>query len=148
MKSLSLGIVPTDWKLAEVTAVYKKGSKSDRGNYRPVSLTSVCCKILEQLIRDDLMAYTTPPELKKNLQVCHSTVNLKVKLRQTAQHMANTAKVKHAQRNNPNAEKISINRNEYSCMQFSRSTAKITRYSAKHEQQLNKRKPKQKHVIY
>jgi len=38
---------------AEVTALYKKGSKSDRGNYRPVSLTSVCCKILEQLIRDD-----------------------------------------------------------------------------------------------
>ena len=45
MKSLSLGIIPTDWKLAEVTALYKKGSKSDRGNYRPVSLTSVCCKI-------------------------------------------------------------------------------------------------------
>jgi len=30
-------------------------SKCDRGNYRPVSLTSVCCKILEQLIRDHIM---------------------------------------------------------------------------------------------
>ena len=30
MKSLSLGILPTDWKFAEVTALYKKGSTSDR----------------------------------------------------------------------------------------------------------------------
>ena len=44
-KSLSSGILPLDWKLAEVKALYKKGSKSDRGNYRPVSLTSVCCKL-------------------------------------------------------------------------------------------------------
>ena len=70
MKSLSLGILilPTDWKLAEVTAVYKKGSKSNRGNYRPVSLTSVCCKILEQLIRDDLMAYLLGNNLISNRQ--------------------------------------------------------------------------------
>ena len=43
-KSLLLGTLPTDWKMAEVTAIYKKGLKSDRGNYRPISLTSVCCK--------------------------------------------------------------------------------------------------------
>jgi len=42
-KSLKFGTLPTDWKLAEVTAVHKKGSKSDSGNYRPISLTSVCC---------------------------------------------------------------------------------------------------------
>ena len=41
------------WQMADVTAIYKKGSKSHRGNYRPVSLTSVCCKILEQLIREE-----------------------------------------------------------------------------------------------
>ena len=68
MKSLSLGIVPTDWKLAEVTALYKKGSKSDRGNYRPISLTSVCCKILQQLIRDDLMTYLLGNDLISNRQ--------------------------------------------------------------------------------
>jgi len=45
--SLETGKLPGDWKLAEVTAIYKKGSKHDRSNYRPVSLTSVCCKILE-----------------------------------------------------------------------------------------------------
>jgi len=35
----------------------KKRSKSDRGNYRPVSLTSICCKILESFIRDHTMSY-------------------------------------------------------------------------------------------
>ena len=41
-KSLLTGQVPVDWKLAEVVALHKKGARSDRGNYRPVSLTSVC----------------------------------------------------------------------------------------------------------
>jgi len=65
-------------------------------------------------------------------------------LQQTAQHTANTAKVKHAQRNTPNAEKISINRNEYSCIQFNRATAKITLHSMSKQGMHNK----QKHVIY
>jgi len=56
-KSLSLGLLPSEWKSAEVTAIYKKGSKCDRGNYRSVNLTSVCCRILEQLIRDRMMEY-------------------------------------------------------------------------------------------
>ena len=51
-KILETGRLPSDWKLAEVTTIYKKGPKYDRSNYRPVSLTSVCCKILESLIRD------------------------------------------------------------------------------------------------
>jgi len=56
-KSLEIRKLPSDWKLAEVTAIFKKGVKTDRGNYRPVSLTSVCCKLLESLIRDHVMSY-------------------------------------------------------------------------------------------
>ena len=45
-RSLLTGEVPEDWRLANVTPIYKKGRKEDPGNYRPVSLTSVPGKIL------------------------------------------------------------------------------------------------------
>ncbi|RMC22481.1 hypothetical protein DUI87_00795 [Hirundo rustica rustica] len=44
------GEVPDDWKQANVTSVHKKGGKKDPSNYRPVSLTSVPAKIMEQFI--------------------------------------------------------------------------------------------------
>ncbi|KFP30250.1 RNA-directed DNA polymerase from mobile element jockey, partial [Colius striatus] len=42
--------VPEDWRKANVTPVFKKGRKNDPGNYRPVSLTSIPGKVMEQLI--------------------------------------------------------------------------------------------------
>jgi hypothetical protein len=54
-RSIQEGEIPEDWKSANVTPIFKKGSKSDAGNYRPVSLTSVCCKILEAILRDDMV---------------------------------------------------------------------------------------------
>jgi len=47
---------------------FKKGAKTDRGNYRPVSLTSVCCKLLESLIRDHVMSYLLDNSLLSNRQ--------------------------------------------------------------------------------
>lgn len=55
--SLREGCLPQCWKEANITAVYKKGSRSDTCNYRPISLTSVCCKIMEKLIRKAMLKH-------------------------------------------------------------------------------------------
>ncbi|KFV82711.1 RNA-directed DNA polymerase from mobile element jockey, partial [Struthio camelus australis] len=49
-RSWRSGEVPEDWKKANVTPVFKKGKKEEPGNYRPVSLTSIPGKVMEQLI--------------------------------------------------------------------------------------------------
>ena len=67
-KSLSEGEVPSDWRKANVAPIYKKGPKGDPGNYRPVSLTSVPCKILESLIKDKLMEHLIQNKLIKDTQ--------------------------------------------------------------------------------
>ena len=50
MKSFETGYLPRDWKDGVVTPIFKKGSKADPLNYRPVSLTSVPCKLMEKII--------------------------------------------------------------------------------------------------
>ena len=55
--SLSTGIVPPDWLTANISPVFKKGDKSTASNYRPVSLTSVCCKILEHMLHSNIMRH-------------------------------------------------------------------------------------------
>ena len=56
-KSIDTGELPDVWKQAWIVPIHKKGSKREPGNYRPVSLTSVACKVLESLIRDALMEH-------------------------------------------------------------------------------------------
>ena len=48
--SLNQGKLPSDWKRAFVVPIFKKGSRTDPSNYRPVSLTCICCKLLEHII--------------------------------------------------------------------------------------------------
>ena len=51
-KSIKEGKLPKEWKLAEITAIFKKGNRMSTNNYRPVSLTCILCKLMEQFIRD------------------------------------------------------------------------------------------------
>ncbi|KFV83031.1 hypothetical protein N308_03123, partial [Struthio camelus australis] len=53
-RSWRSGEVPEHWKKASVTPVLKKGKKEEPGNYRPVSLTSVPGKVMEQLLLEVL----------------------------------------------------------------------------------------------
>jgi hypothetical protein len=48
--SLSNSVVPQEWKDAIIAPIFKKGNKSDPANYRPVSLTSILCKVLEKCV--------------------------------------------------------------------------------------------------
>ncbi len=56
-KSLREGVLPYQWKEAHISALHKKGSKSLCNNYRPVSLTSIVCKLLESIIRDAILPF-------------------------------------------------------------------------------------------
>ena len=67
-ESLSSGRVPKDWKMANVTAIFKKGTKKEPENYRPVSLTSQICKILERIIKEQLDEYLSASDLIYNSQ--------------------------------------------------------------------------------
>ena len=52
------GQLPDDWKQAKVSAIFKrKGNRKKAGNYRPVSLTCIICKILEGCIRDHIVEH-------------------------------------------------------------------------------------------
>ena len=51
--------LPSEWKQANVSAIFKKGDSKDPSNYRPVSLTSIVCKTMEKIIRDHLVTHMT-----------------------------------------------------------------------------------------
>ena len=42
------GEIPKEWREANITPLFKKGSRLITENYRPVSLTSICCKLMEE----------------------------------------------------------------------------------------------------
>ena len=56
-KSLTEGRLPNAWKVANVKPLHKKGAKNQVSNYRPVSLTAICCKIMEKIIRSEIIKY-------------------------------------------------------------------------------------------
>jgi len=60
--------LPIEWKMANVTPIFKKGSKTSTNNYRPVSLTSQVVKILEPLIRSRIMQYLEDNNIVTNYQ--------------------------------------------------------------------------------
>ena len=66
--SLKQWRLPTTWRWTQVTAIFKKGSRKEPCNYRPVSLTCIACKVLESIIRYHLMDHFKTNKLFTNRQ--------------------------------------------------------------------------------
>ena len=62
-KSLEEGNVPDDWKKAVVVPVFKSGSRSNPGNYRPISLTCILGKLLEHIIASQMWDFIDEEDL-------------------------------------------------------------------------------------
>ena len=54
---MATGEISDDWRIANVVPLFKKGSKNNPGNYRPVSLTSAIVKLLEKILRDRIYTH-------------------------------------------------------------------------------------------
>jgi hypothetical protein len=67
-KSLDSGSLPDDWKHAYVAPIFKKGEKYKTSNYRPVSLTCICCKLLEHIVVSHVMKHFETNNILYSLQ--------------------------------------------------------------------------------
>ena len=56
------------WKRGTVTPLYKNGDRHSPKNYRPVTLTSVLCRTLERIVKEQLMSHVTENNLLNNAQ--------------------------------------------------------------------------------
>ena len=67
-KTLETGEVPDDWKRANISSIFKKGAKNRAENYRPISLTSIVCKLMEKFIKQAILDYLLENDLLSNKQ--------------------------------------------------------------------------------
>ena len=66
--SLHQGRVPSDWKKALVCPVFKKGDRKNPSNYRPVSLTYICSKVMEHIIYSEIMTHLETHNILSDMQ--------------------------------------------------------------------------------
>ena len=67
-QSLNSGDLPADWTLANVAPIFKKGSKLQAVNYRPVSLTCITCKLFEHIVCKHILGHLEEHGILTDLQ--------------------------------------------------------------------------------
>jgi len=67
-RSWRTGEVPKDWRKGNVTPLFKKGKKEDPGNYRPVDLSSIPGRVMEQLILEVIIKQVDEKKVTKSSQ--------------------------------------------------------------------------------
>ena len=66
--SLNQWNTPTTWRKALVVQIFRKGSKSDASNYRPISLTSVLCKLCEHILHSTILTHLASHKILSDAQ--------------------------------------------------------------------------------
>ena len=67
-RSIDQATLSSIWKEANVSPIFKKGDKTDPGNYRPISLTCVLCKVLEHIVASNISKHFTNQNILYDLQ--------------------------------------------------------------------------------
>ena len=67
-ESFESEVIPEDMKIQSITPIFKKGDKSDPGNYRPISLTSHVIKIFERVIKNKIVCHLKSNSILSNKQ--------------------------------------------------------------------------------
>jgi hypothetical protein len=55
--SFENGILPAAWLMSYITPIFKKGNPAHANNYRPIALTAIMCKLMETIIKDQIVQF-------------------------------------------------------------------------------------------
>ena len=67
-KTMDEGCIQQDWKMAYVSSIFKKAARNKAENYRPVSLTSIVCKLMESFVKNLIMTHMRTENLLSSKQ--------------------------------------------------------------------------------
>jgi hypothetical protein len=65
---MDLHDLPSEWKEAVITPIFKKANPSECCNYRPIAITCICCKLFESIVVSNLLDYLNDRNLINNCQ--------------------------------------------------------------------------------